>query len=99
MIDRQNFLDQPVRNDIRTYDSIQKIVTGQEDACKIGSLLACNYLKISFKMIAIDLGQQKAYSANPKAIKQINFAGNQSWAESPTMFFIIKKPKETILDF
>ena len=31
MIDGQNFFDQPVKNDLRTYYSIQKIATGQRD--------------------------------------------------------------------
>ena len=31
MIDRKNFFDQPVKNDLGTYDNIRKIATGQED--------------------------------------------------------------------
>ena len=31
MIDRQNFFSQPAKNNLRTYDNIRKIVTGQED--------------------------------------------------------------------
>ena len=31
MIDGQNFFDQPVKNDMRTYDNIRKIATGHED--------------------------------------------------------------------
>ena len=27
----ENFLDQPVKNDLRTYDNIQKLVTSQGD--------------------------------------------------------------------
>ena len=30
MIDGQNFVDQPVRNDLLTYDNIRKIARGQE---------------------------------------------------------------------
>ena len=29
MIDEQNSFGQPVKNDLRTYDNIQKIATGQ----------------------------------------------------------------------
>ena len=29
MIDGQNFIDQPVKNDLNTYDNIQKINTHQ----------------------------------------------------------------------
>ena len=31
MIDGQNVFDQPVKNDLRTYDNIQKIAIGQGD--------------------------------------------------------------------
>ena len=31
MIDGRNFFDQPVKNDLRSYDNSQKISTGQGD--------------------------------------------------------------------
>ena len=31
MIDGKNFFDQPIRNDIKTYENIRKIVTSQGD--------------------------------------------------------------------
>ena len=31
MIDGKNVFDQPVKNDLRTYDNIQKIATGEGD--------------------------------------------------------------------
>ena len=31
MTDGQNFFDQPVKNNLRTYDNIRKIATGQGD--------------------------------------------------------------------
>ena len=31
MIDGQNFFDQLVKSDLRTFDNIQKIAKGQED--------------------------------------------------------------------
>ena len=31
MIDGQNFFDHPFKNDMRTYDNIWKITTGQGD--------------------------------------------------------------------
>ena len=54
IIDRQNFYDQPVRNDLMTYDVIQKITTGQGDDYTTGCLLDYNYFKNYYKMIAID---------------------------------------------
>ena len=43
MIDGQNFFDQPVRNDLITYDNIQKIATGQGDDYATGFLVDYNY--------------------------------------------------------
>ena len=45
MIDGQNVFDQPVKNDLRTYDNIEKIATGQEDDYTTGCLLDYNYFK------------------------------------------------------
>ena len=45
MIDGKNIFDQPVKNNLRTYDSIWKITTGQRDNYKTGCLLDYNYLK------------------------------------------------------
>ena len=44
MIDGKNFLDQPVNSDMRTYDNIRKIATGQEDDYATGFLLVYNRL-------------------------------------------------------
>ena len=51
-------------------------------------------------MIAIDLSKQQALDADPKTIQQINFTGNLApEGNENTVFFIIGKVKETILDF
>ena len=39
LTDAQNFFDQPVKNDLRTYDKIRKISTGQGDDYTTGCLL------------------------------------------------------------
>ena len=61
MIDGQNCLDQPVKNDLRTYDKIQKIAIGRGDDYTTGCLLHYNYFKYYYKMIAIDLSKQKHF--------------------------------------
>ena len=76
MIDGQNFFDQPVRNNLRTYDSIREISTGQRDNYTTGCLLDDNYFNNYYKIIAIDLSKQHALDSDPKAIQQINFTGN-----------------------
>ena len=45
MIDRQNFFDQPIKNNLITHDNIQKTTTGQGDDYTTGCLLDYNYLK------------------------------------------------------
>ena len=97
MIDGQNLFDQPIRNDLITYDNIQKIATGQGDDYTTGYLLDHNYFKSYYKMIAIDSSKQQALGADPKAIQQINFIGNLG--EQSTIFFITEEAKETVLDF
>ena len=76
MIYGQNFLDQPVKNDQKAYNNIQKITIGQGDEYAIRCLLDYDYFKNYYKMIAIDLSKQKALDTDPKAIQQINFTGN-----------------------
>ena len=60
MIDGQNFFDQSVKNDLKTYDNIGKTTIG---------LLDSYFLKVIFyKLIAIDLSKQQALDGNPKEI-------------------------------
>ena len=67
--------DQPVKNNLKTYD-IRKIATDPGGDQTTGCLLHYNYFNKYYKMIAIDLSKQQALGADPKAIQQINFAGN-----------------------
>ena len=59
MINGQNLLDQPVRNDLIAYDHIQKIATGQNNDYTTGCLLDVPYFKEHYKMIAVDIGNNK----------------------------------------
>ena len=93
MIDGKHFFDQPVKSDMRTYDNIRKIATGQGDDYTTGCLLDYNYFNNYYKMIAIDLSKQQALDADPKAIQQINFTGNLDLAEGSTMFSITEEAK------
>ena len=45
MIDGKSFFDQPVLNDERIYNNIQKITNGQGDDNTTGLLLDCPYSK------------------------------------------------------
>ena len=76
MIDGQNVFDQPAKNDLRTYDNVQKITIGQGDDYATGCLLDYAYFKENYKLIPIDLSKQQAIDADPEAIQQLNFTEN-----------------------
>ena len=88
--------DQPVKNYLKTYDSIQISSTGQGDDYTMGFLLDYVYSKNYYKIITIDLNKQQASDADPKAVQQINFTGNLERDKNTTIFFIIQEAKETI---
>ena len=98
MIDGKNFFDQPINSDLKTYENIRKIATGQGDDYTTGCLLDYSYFKENYKMIAIDLSKQQVLDADPRAIQQINFTANLDRAGNTTMFFTIEEAKETMLD-
>ena len=58
-------INQPVENDITTYDNIWKIPTDQGDDHTVECLLDYNYLIKHCNMIAIDLSKQQALDVDP----------------------------------
>ena len=50
-------------------------------------------------MIAIDLSEQQARDADPKAIQQINFIANLDRAGNTRFYFILEETKETVFEF
>ena len=46
MIDGRNSFDQPIKNDMKTYENIQKITTGEGDDYTTGCLLDQLFQKI-----------------------------------------------------
>ena len=97
-IDDRNFYDQPINDSIKQNDEIRKISTGQGDDYRTGCLLDFAYFKNDFRLITADLSKQKALDADPKAIQQIIFTV-QVDDENLTVFYILEKSKETILEF
>ena len=68
MIDGKSFFDQPINSDLKTYENIRKIASGQGDDYTTGCLLDYSYFKENYRMIAIDLSKQQALDADPRAI-------------------------------
>ena len=69
MIDGRNFFNQPVQNDLKIYDDIRKIATGQGDDYRTACSLDFPYFKKYYKLLAIDLSKQQKLNADLKAIK------------------------------
>ena len=99
MINRENFFDQPIKNNKVTYENIRKIATGQGDDYTTGCLLDYSYFMNTYKMIAVGLSRQQLLDADPGAIQQINFTANLDRAGNTRVDFILEEAKETILDF
>ena len=64
----RNVFDQTMKNDLRTYNNIRQIVTGQGDNDTTGCLLDYPYLKTHYKSIAIDLSTQQKLDTDPEAM-------------------------------
>ena len=94
MIDGKNIFDQPIKNDLKTYQNIRKIATDQGNDSTTGCLLDYPHFKTFYKLIAINLSKQQKLDADPKVIQQINFTGKKDRAEGATKFFIIKEVKK-----
>ena len=97
-IDGRNFYDQPINDSIKQYGEIRKISTGQGDNYTTGCLLDFAYFEKDYRLIAADLRKQKALDADPKATQQIIFTGKAD-DEALTVLCILKKSKETMLEF
>ena len=94
MIDGENFFDQQVQNNLKAYDSVRKIATGEGDDYTTGCLLDYDYFKMYCKMISIDLSKQEALDADSKAIQQISFTGNLTREQVQQCFSLLKKQKK-----
>ena len=98
MVDVKNIFNQPINSKCKTYKNIRKIATGKGDDYTTCCQLHYSYFKENYKMIAIDLSEQQALDADPRAIQQINFTANLDRAGNTAIFFIIEEARETVLD-
>ena len=99
MIDGKIFFDQPINSDLKTYENIRKIASGQGHDYTTGCLLDYSYFKDHYKMIAIDLSKQQALDADPRAIQQINFTANLDTAGNTKCSLLLKKQKKLFWTF
>ena len=60
IINGKDLYDQGIDSDIKWYEKIRKLTTGQDEDCTSECLLDYDdYIKIYYKLIAVDLSRQK----------------------------------------
>ena len=57
--DGKNLYDQQHDSDIKWYEKMRKLTTGQGEDCTTGCLLNYEYMKNHYRLIAVDLSGQK----------------------------------------
>ena len=75
IINGKNFYDQAIDSDIKRYEEIRKLTTGQGEDYTTGCLLDYDYKRSQYRLIAVDLSRQKELDADRKAIQQIEITG------------------------
>ena len=97
IIDGRNFYENPIESDIEKYRELKKVMIGKGEDYTTGSLLDYNYFDKHYKLVAVDLSKQKELDADPRAIQQIEF--KYMLGTNSTIYWVLKKSKETILEF
>ena len=72
IINGKDFYDQAIDSDIKRYEEIRKLTTGQGEDYTTGCSLDYDYIKNHYRLIAVDLSRQKELDADPEATQQIN---------------------------
>ena len=70
IINGKSFYDQGIDSDIKRYEEIRKLTTGQGEDCTTGCLLDYDYIKSHYRLMAVKLSRQKELNTDPKAIQQ-----------------------------
>ena len=97
IIDGRKFYDNPIESDIEKYRELKKAMIGKGEDYTTGSLLDFNYFDKHYKLVFVNLSNQKELDADPRAIQQIEFKcmlGTNSGT-----YWVLEKSKETILGF
>ena len=97
IIDGRNFYDNPIESDIEKDRELIKVMIGKGEDYTTGSLFDFNYFDKHYKLVAVDLSNQKELDADPRAIQQIEF--KYMLGTNSTIYWVLEKSKETILEF
>ena len=94
-------MEKTIDSDIKRYEEIRKLTTGQGEDYTTGCLLDYDYIKNHYRLMAVDLSRQKELDAYPKSIQQIEFVGQLKKVnnainnpESIFILMILEKIKE-----
>ena len=93
----RNFYDQQINDQIKKYDAIRKMATGNGDDYATGCLLDYQYFKDHYRLISVDISKQKELDADPRTIQQIEF--NRMLNTNSNVCIVLEKSKETVLEF
>ena len=97
IIDGRNFYDNPIESNIEKYRELKKVMIGKGEDYTTGFLLDYNYFNKHYKLVAVDISEQKELDANPRAIQQIDL--KYMLGTNSTIYWVLEKSKETILEF
>ena len=97
IIDGRNFYDNPIESDIEKYRELKKVMIRKGEDYTAGSLLDFTYFDKHYKLVAVDLSNQKELDADPRAIQQIDF--KYMLGINSAIYWVLEKSKETILEF
>ena len=97
IIDGRNFYDNPIESDIEKYREVKKVMIGKGEDYTTGSLSDFDYFKKHYKLVAVDLSEQKELDADPRTIQQIEF--KYMLETNSTIYWVLEKSKGTILEF
>ena len=75
IITGKNFSDQPIDSDIKTYEEIRNLTTGQGEDYTTGCLLDYDYVKNHYRFTATNLSRKKELDTDRKVIQQIEIVG------------------------
>ena len=67
----RKFYDQKINDQIKKYDAIRKMATGNGDDYTTGCLLDYQYFRDHYQLISVDISKQKELDADPRDIQQI----------------------------